>query len=294
MKRLKQIEFLKSRVEAPIDNRDQQDAGVPSDGVTSRRIVQSMHVGIITYQTGHLKTWQMIRKMLTKGYRVTVYAFPFKLRTAKPGPKRYKERPDQLIDIDIPEFCRSSGVGYVSVAGWSDEFAPCIGEPGHPASPDVYLHCIAKIVPASFVAGRKILNCHPGLLPQNRGVDAFKWSIVSKWPIGVTLHVIDPEIDRGMILSRMRVPIFSNDSLAAVCARAYEFEIDLLGNFEHHLQNLSKDWAVGDGHPCSHKLIPLEIDQNLEETFHQNRGELRHLSIDPRAQPHPSDGFGVI
>jgi len=41
-----------------------------------------MRVGIVTYQTGHLKTWQMIRMMLTKGYRVTVHAFPFKSKTA--------------------------------------------------------------------------------------------------------------------------------------------------------------------------------------------------------------------
>jgi hypothetical protein len=168
-----------------------------------------MHVGIITYQTGHLKTWQVIRKVLTKGYRVTVYAFPFELRPPKPGPARYKDRPDQLIDLDVPSFCRRYGVGYVPVEGWGDEFAACIGAPGQPDSPDVYLHCIAKIVPASFIAGRTILNCHPGLLPQNRGVDAFKWSVVNKWPVGIALHVIDPEIDRGVILRRMRIPVFS-------------------------------------------------------------------------------------
>jgi hypothetical protein len=256
----------------------------------AKEFVRKMHVGVVTYQTGHLKTWQMIRKMLTKGYRVTVYAFPFKLRPPKPGPTRYSDRPDQLIDLDVPYFCRRYGVGYVPVAGWSDEFAPCLGEPGEADTPEVYLHCIAKIVPASFIASRTILNCHPGLLPQNRGVDAFKWSIVNKWPIGVTLHVIDPEIDRGVILRRLRIPIFSTDSLAAVCARAYEFEIDLMGNFEHHLPNASRNWAVGDDHPCSHALIPLEIDQKLEETFVQNREELCSLSHDPRAQAHPSDG----
>jgi phosphoribosylglycinamide formyltransferase-1 len=249
-----------------------------------------MHVGVITYQVGHLKTWQIMRKMMTKGYRVTLYAFPFKLHS-RPGTERYKDRPDQLINFDVVSFCQRYGIGYVAVDSWNDEFAHCIGEPGTRDCPEVYLHCIAKIVPASFIEGRAILNCHPGLLPQNRGVDAFKWSIVNKWPIGVALHAIDPAIDCGMILRRMRIPVFPTDTLAAVCTRAYEFEIDLLANFEHHLPNLSKSWAVGDDHPCSHKRIPAETDENLEQIFEQNREELCRLSVDPSAQPHPSDGF---
>jgi phosphoribosylglycinamide formyltransferase-1 len=193
------------------------------------------------------------------------------------------------MEFDLPSFCRRYGVGYVQVEGWSQEFAAHLGEPGRPDSPDVYLHCIAKIVPSSFIAGRTILNCHPGLLPQNRGVDAFKWSIVNGWPIGISLHVIDSEIDRGIILARMRIPVLPADSLAAVCARAYEFEVDLLGNFEHYLPNLAKNWAVGDDHPCSHTLVPLDIDQNLEQIFTQNREELCRLSVDLRAQSHPMD-----
>ena len=38
-----------------------------------------------------------------------------------------------------------------------------------------------------------------------------------KWPMGVTLHIIDKEIDRGTILNRVRIPIFDNDSLKSIC-----------------------------------------------------------------------------
>ena len=252
-----------------------------------------MHVGIITYQTGHLKTWQLTRKMLTKGFRVTLFAFPFKLRPPKPGVARYSDRPAQLIDLDVPDFCRRFGVGYVPVAGWSDEHAAALGDAGGPDTPDVFLHCIAKIVPASFIAGRTILNCHPGLLPQNRGVDAFKWSIVNKWPIGITLHAIDPEIDRGTILRRMRIPVFATDTLADVCARTYDFEIDLLANFEHHLPNLRRGWNVGDDHPCGHSLIPIAQDGDIEGLFLRNRDDLCRLSADMAAQPHISDRHGA-
>ena len=50
----------------------------------SKEFDRKMHVGVVTYQTGHLKTWQMIREMLTKGYRVTASAFLLALIKAVP------------------------------------------------------------------------------------------------------------------------------------------------------------------------------------------------------------------
>jgi Formyl transferase len=254
-------------------------------------IGERVHVGIITYQTGHLKTWQLMRKMLAKRFTVTLFAFPFKARPPKRDAEpRFADRPFQLLDLDVPAFCAQHGVRYVPVDSWSDTDATrldVLDRKGRP--PVVYLDCIAKIIPPAFIAGRKILNCHPGLLPQNRGVDAFKWSIVNKWPVGVTLHVIDEQIDRGTILSRMRVPVLPNDDLATLCQRAYDFEVDLLGNFEHHLPNLTYRWDVGDDYPCSHKLIPRDQDQRLEDIFAANRSELCELSSDMRIHAHQAD-----
>lgn len=230
-----------------------------------------MHVGLITFQTGHLKTRDVARRLLDHGHRVTVFAFPFKFRPPKIGPRRYQDRPWQLVETFADLRC--AVIDYIHMNGWDDEtaaefFTGC----------DIWLHCTAKIIPKSFIEGRTILNCHPGLLPFNRGVDAFKRSIVEKWPVGITLHVIDEEIDRGTILCPMKVPIFETDELSDVCQRMYDYEIDLLGNFEHHLEMKRKGWAVGDDHPCSHIMIPVEQDQRLAEIFRGNRAELVRLS----------------
>lgn len=235
-----------------------------------------MHVGLITYQTGHLKTWQITRKMLTKGYDITLFAFPFKARPPKTD-ERYQDRPSQLIDIDlnaarfVHEFSGLPSVDYINMPGWDDQYAHRLNGMRFYA-PQVYLHCTAKIIPASFIKGRTILNCHPGLLPKNRGVDALKWALLTGRPLGVTLHAIDAEIDRGTILKRMTVPVFPTDELADVCQRMYDFEIDLLGNFEHHLDG--ERVPVGDEYPCSHVKIPLEQDQRLAEIFRENRAAL--------------------
>jgi len=38
-----------------------------------------------------------------------------------------------------------------------------------------------------------------------------------------------------------------------------------IGNFEHHLPNLAKNRAVENDHPCSRKIVPLDIEQKLEQ-----------------------------
>lgn len=56
---------------------------------------------------------------------------------------------------------------------------------------------------------RGFINTHPSLLPYNRGMNPYYWSIVDGTPAGVTIHWIDEEIDRGSILfqKRLDVPI---------------------------------------------------------------------------------------
>ena len=247
-----------------------------------------MHVGLLTYRTGHLKTWELATRLLSKGFRVSVYAFPFKLRPPKDD-GRYPDRPNALISLPLEEYCDRMGIRLVVMPGWDDEHAPLLGAPGHADTPEIFLHCIAKIVPASFIGGRVILNCHPGLLPHNRGVDAFKWSLLNDWPFGITLHVIDAEIDRGVILKRAKIPVLSTDTFRDVCDRAYAMEIDLMGNFEYHLKNGAYGWAVGDAHPCSHRSIPIDVDRRIEEIFIQKRNEMIDLYLDSSRFQHPSD-----
>lgn len=237
-----------------------------------------MHVGVITYQRSHLKTLQVVTKLLAKSYSVTLYAFPFKDRPAKKGADKdsptFSERPPQLINFDLRAFCLRYGVGFVSMEGWEDEHAPTMGE----GNPDIYLTCIAKIIPHSFIKDRIILNAHPGLLPINRGVDAFKWAIINEWPIGITLHAINEKIDHGIILKAAKIPVLETDDLSAVAIRAYEYEVDLLTNFTHYLQEVETGLKVSDEFPLSRKRISSKDDENLESIFIEKRSIFIDLS----------------
>lgn len=242
-----------------------------------------MNIGLITYTTGHLKTFQLAWRLALNGHAVTLFAFPFVRRPVGNTNGRWQDRPVQLLDLDPKELAAAHGWAWREVKSWRDDCA------GTLAGCEVYLTCIAKIIPEAFIGERKILNCHPGLLPFNRGVDAWKRAIVKGWPVGVTLHQIDGRIDGGLILARARVPVLATDSLADVAQRSYEAELHLMSNFDRYLGNADNRWPVDDEWPVSHELISDADDRTLVETFETNRGAINLATTLEKAFPHPAD-----
>lgn len=72
------------------------------------------------------------------------------------------------------------------------------------------------------VNGRAI-NLHISYLPYNRGADPTFWSVAEDTPRGVTIHVVDSEIDTGPILAQVKYDIdIENDTFRTLYARASE------------------------------------------------------------------------
>jgi hypothetical protein len=249
--------------------------------------VSDLHVGLISYQVGHRKTWDLAHRYRLKGYRVTIYGFPFSVRPQINSP--FNDRPEQIFSIDVAETAKKFGFKYVRVDSWSDENASCIGYGEN--SPQVYITCIGKIIPAAFLANRVIINAHPGLLPQNRGVDAFKWSIINKWPIGVTLHIIDEKIDCGLIIKRERTPIYSTDDFKIIAARNYELECNLLADFNLWLDNAkNQNWKVdAKKYPLSKNCISDTQNNNINYLFRDNLENFISHSTNFLIHAHESD-----
>lgn len=249
-----------------------------------------MHVGLITYAIGHKKTWQIMNRLISRRISVTIYAFPFKKRLSNIQEQSiFSDRPSQILEYDVEKFCSKYNIGYRKILGWTSNFSKDLKCNLLKKEPQIFLHCTAKIIPEYFINNRTILNCHPGLLPQNRGVDSLKWAVVKKWPMGVTLHIIDKEIDRGTILNRVRIPIFDNDTLKSICKRMYEFEINLLSNFDCYLAQRVNNWHVDDSYPCSHERISKNEDNKIEQIFLSNRSELIKASNNKKIHYHESE-----
>lgn len=66
-----------------------------------------------------------------------------------------------------------------------------------------------------------ILNGHPGILPDYRGIDSACWALLNDEPdkIGVTVHWVDPGVDTGPIVQQRRVGL---DELGDVGALALD------------------------------------------------------------------------
>lgn len=179
-------------------------------------------VGIITYAANHLKTEQLVLNLLDR-YQICIYALPFVSRPVRKV--LFQHRPDQTVAAHPSELCQRFGLDYVPVSSDLEIDTGC----------DYYLIAGAGLLSGECLRDKRVLNGHPGIIPAVRGLDAFKWSIYNMLPLGVTLHYIDETVDVGEVVSVVRTPIFSSDTLESLARRHYENEIRLLSNFERHL-----------------------------------------------------------
>jgi methionyl-tRNA formyltransferase len=67
-----------------------------------------------------------------------------------------------------------------------------------------------------------VINVHPGLLPQVRGNNPYIWSIIHGLPQGVTVHLINADVDQGPILLARQFTIPAGATLAEFIAMLNE------------------------------------------------------------------------
>lgn len=185
-------------------------------------------IGIITYQAPHLKTEQVLERLLAiygGGDMIVIYALPFIKREERVV--LFAHRPHQSEAISAEEIAQKYHLAYKSCLSDEDIDNEC----------DVYIIAGCGILSQQCLKGKKILNAHPGMIPTARGLDAFKWAILQDKPLGVTLHYIDEKIDEGEIIAIIPTPIYPSDTLHTLARRHYENEIATLSNFETYLQN---------------------------------------------------------
>jgi len=188
-------------------------------------------------------------------YDLSLICLPF-----KPRPPRhvvFPHRPEQFEGV-LPqaELARATGAEVIN----------CESEADIPVGMDLYMVMIGVLLTGDFLASTKVLNCHAGIIPLVRGLDAFKWAILEKQPLGNTLHFIDAEIDAGEIVSTLPTEVRPHDSLEGLAQRHYQSEIDSLINFERHLENRSNSFAGCQPLP-PHRRMPMEKEREMMASF---------------------------
>jgi len=117
-------------------------------------------------------------------------------------------RPQEEVAGETVELLRSRGIGLVALAGY------------------------LRLLPAAMVAAfpGRILNVHPALLPAFGGQGMYgahvhRAVLASGARLsGTTVHLVDEEYDRGVILAQWPVPVLTGDSPESLAARVQEVE----------------------------------------------------------------------
>lgn len=109
---------------------------------------------------------------------------------------------------------------------------------------------------------RGIINFHPALLPECRGLDSMLWSIYNNYPLGVTSHLINQKIDAGVLVMKNKIKILSNDNLFSIHKKIYNLQLDLITPSLNKLL-LNTDLQAMEGQGSYNTYMPEHLQEEV-------------------------------
>lgn len=136
------------------------------------------------------------------------------------------------------------------------------------------LHC-KQLFPSEIVRNVRCINIHPGFNPWNRGWYPQVFSILNKFPAGVTIHEIDEMLDHGPIIAQEKIEIFPWETSYDVYTKIQIKEVECLSR---HLDDIlsgsySLTTPIFEGNinykADFEKLCEIDLDkiQSIRETI---------------------------
>jgi folate-dependent phosphoribosylglycinamide formyltransferase PurN len=222
-----------------------------------------MNIVVFAYNFPHKKTQDFLTQMMLFKLKPTlvIASPPLSLRL----PPTHLRDKYKHIGLPSPkELCHLLDIEYIEMFH-NDESLPHILKSrkialGIIAGARILKQHIIKSVPEG------IINFHPGLIPENRGLNAVKWAIYMNIAQGMTAHLIDEKVDAGRILSKYVTPVYMDDTLCDINLRIYEAQVFLLTKIILHFHE-KKAYSIpckgGDKHPPA----DLKVDEYIVKHF---------------------------
>ena len=215
--------------------------------------VRRSRIALITYDVPPRKTQDVLLRMIWRGCsNVVLVVTPFKARTSREV--LFQHRPSQLTGPAPTSLASRFDLNILPIEDWRS----------YRGDFEFFLVCGSGLIDPEFCQTARIVNCHPGLIPQCRGLDAFKWAIHDGLPIGNTLHFIDQQVDLGEVYHHQITDVFPDDDLASFAERHYAAEIHLLSHFDCYLRD-GKIFDLPIGLP--RKRMPRDTEALLVSRF---------------------------
>ena len=226
-------------------------------------------IAVISYNTHHRKTQDVLNGLKAKGYeKIKVFALPF-VQRENPFKPIYQHRPSKAIEVEPIEFCKNFGYSFDLTT------AETLNEQLNDFEADYVIIAGAGLLPDELVENHKIINTHPGFLPLTRGLDSLKWAITKGVKIGVTTHFVDTEADAGFLIEQKLVPIYGNDTFHSVAYRQYEMEIEMLINSVELIPTLTDFKSLSSNEFEATRRMPKAIEENLMQAFENYKQQFK-------------------
>ena len=178
-------------------------------------------ITVLTYDHPHKKTQDLLFNLVMSGYRdIQVIATEWIERSNFGGLYNYVNKP---IPINLSTYCSYLSILFIRRNQKLEDVLSYDLKKG-----DKILLGGSGVLPENIVEDYFIINSHPAYLPYCRGLDALKWSIYYGYPIGVTTHVVNKDVDKGRIIEQEIVPVNFTDSFHSIAKRQYDTEIEML------------------------------------------------------------------
>ena len=111
---------------------------------------------------------------------------------------------------------------------------------------------------------RGIINFHPAILPECRGLDSLLWSIYNNYPLGVTSHLINQKIDAGKLVMKSKIKILSSDNLCTIHKKIYNLQLDLIIPSLNKL-SLNRDLQILADHGSYNTYMSEDLQKEVVE-----------------------------
>ncbi len=184
-----------------------------------------MKIALFAYNFPHKKTQDFIFRLFCEGFNIQqiLACDPVELNIP-PSTIRTKIRHGALLHPH--EIAKRLSLPYVVLPHNDPKAAELI------KSQQIDLGVIAgaRILKGPVINAFRIgvINFHPGLIPEARGLDALLWSIHHAIPLGVTAHLIDERVDAGTILLKQEIAVHNDDTLLDLSERLYETQLEMV------------------------------------------------------------------